>query len=107
MVTTDKDYNAVIAAAPLMALVAVAACLSFYLFTHRAYWAAGRRWRQGAVPSTLGLSLSFEPLRESDPVHELRWVGWSGQMGLQSELGAALVISARGVSSLRLQRQSG
>ncbi|GAB4823317.1 hypothetical protein N2152v2_010363 [Parachlorella kessleri] len=42
-VSTDKDYNPVIAAVPLMGLVAVAAFLSTYLITHRAYWAAGSK----------------------------------------------------------------
>ena len=72
IVTADKDYNAVIAAVPLMALLAIAAFLSTYLFAHRAHWssAPAKAWAAGAGAE--GGGPPVRQLQSEDPVHELR-----------------------------------
>lgn len=80
-----NSTDPIIAAAPLMGLVAVVSLLAALLLAHRAHWpsASSRGARTGLEAGAVGAPpLALGHMRQQSPVQELRCVsGGAGRMG--------------------------
>ncbi|KAL4431621.1 hypothetical protein ABPG77_001463 [Micractinium sp. CCAP 211/92] len=86
-ITTSKSYNPVIAAVPMMVLVALAAFLSLYLTRHRALFSSRRHLDAAAAAVSGAAAAASVRQRPSNPVHLLTFDGVSCAVPVQEGRG--------------------